>query len=238
MSLSSFAFAQVTDSIPQSEKNKQASDSIVVGHQGLDHAYREDQFYVGLNINFLLDKPAGVSHSGFSGGLSAGFIRDFPLNNKRNIGVGIGLGWALNTYGSNLLVSQNEKGNSLFQVLDSENYDYKTNRFNTYLLEAPIQFRWRTSNASSYKFWRIYAGFRLGYIYYFRSNFKQERKHIIQTKVKNLNRWRYGIDLTFGYNTFNFTVFYSLNPFFKGRTIAGDKVELSTIKVGLTFYIL
>ena len=32
------------------------------------------------------------------------------------------------------------------------------------MIEMPIEFRWRNSTASSYKFWRIYAGAKLGYV--------------------------------------------------------------------------
>src|SRR5699024_5016884 len=119
-----------------------------------------------------------------------------------------------------------------------DKFNYESNRYTTYMLEMPLQFRWRTSDASSYKFWRIYTGFQLGYIYYFRSRFKQPGKKIIQTDVDSLNRLRYGVTFSFGYNTFNFIVYYSLNSLFDGKTLDGNDVGLSPLKVGLIFYIL
>lgn len=235
--LFSFSYGQDRDSIlspPQQKKN----DSIVIGDKGADNFYREDQFYFGLSFNLITNLPSGVRQSGFSGGIHTGFIRDIPLNKKRNIAIGAGLGWSINTYRLNLLVSEDENDNSIFQILNNEKFKYDTNRYSTYLVEAPIQFRWRTSTPSSYKFWRIYAGFRLGYLYHFRSNFKQPGNHIVQTKVDELNRFRYGATFTFGYNTFNFSVYYSLNPLFDGQTLDGQSVGFSTFKIGLMFYIL
>ncbi len=224
-----------TDSLSTSNPT---NDSIVVGHSGLDERYLEDQFYAGLSFNLLSNLPKGVSQSGFSGGMHFGWIKDIPLTTQRNFALGIGLGWSMDSYRSNLLITQDEKGNGIYQILDSDNYDYDLNRFMGYLVEMPLQFRWRTSTASSYKFWRIYAGLRIGYMYYFRSKFKQAGQTISLTDVEGLNRWRYGATFTFGYNTFNFTVYYSLNPFFDAQTIDGQDVGMSTFKVGITFFIL
>ncbi len=58
----------------------------------VDSLYREDQFYFGLNINLLGDLPEGVSQSGFAGGIIGGFIRDLPLNKRRNVALGAGIG--------------------------------------------------------------------------------------------------------------------------------------------------
>lgn len=213
-------------------------DSIVVGDSGADKRYREDQFYLGLTFNFLDDLPKDVRQSGFSGGLHAGFIRDIPLNKLRNRGLGIGLGWSINSFRTNLLVSESEEGKSIFQVLDDDSYDYRTNRFSTFLVEMPIQFRWRTSHPDSFRFWRIYTGFQLGYIYYFQSKFVQVDQDIRIVKPEALNRLRYGINFTFGYNTFNFTLYYSLNSIFDGYTLEGRPVGLKAFKVGMMFYIL
>lgn len=235
--LFSFAYGQNQNTISDSLATE-VSDSIVVDPVGPDKYYREDQFYVGLTFNLMTNFPSGVSQSGFSGGIHTGFIRDIPLNKKRNTAIGIGLGWSYNSYRLNLLISRDQAGDSFFQVLDRKKYNYDTNRYTTALLEMPLQFRWRTSSASSYKFWRIYAGLQLGYLYYFRSKFEQPGKRIVQTKVDGLNRLRYGVNFTFGYNTFNFTVYYSLNPLFDAQTLDGHAVDISTFKIGLMFYVL
>src|SRR5699024_2453353 len=234
-----FSFPNIqAQEIEVMEESDQEQDSIVIGKPQLDKRYREDQFYLGLTFNFLNDLPTGARQSGISVGLHAGCIRDIPFNNNSNYGIRLGLRWSINSYRSNLLISETEKGISLFQILDSENYDYRVNRFSAYLIEAPIQFRWRTSSADSFRFWRIYTGLQIGYAYYFHSKFVQEGQKISISKPAALNRLRYGVNFTFGYNTFNFTVYYSLNSFFDGRAIDGQEIGMKTFKVGLMFYIL
>jgi hypothetical protein len=204
----------------------------------IDSLYREDQFYIGLTFHLLRDLPESVSQSGFSGGLHLGFIRDFPLNKRRNIGLGAGLGWSVNSFGQELFIGEDSNNNTVFRNLNSEGIDYKSNRFTTQLIEVPIEFRWRTSTPDSHKFWRVYTGLRLGYIYNFQSTFKQLGNQVIQTDVPELDRFRIGTTLSFGYNTFNLHVYYSLNPFFKDAKLGNSDIGITTFKVGLMFYIL
>ena len=203
-----------------------------------DSLYREDQFYIGLTFHLLKDLPESVSQSGFSGGLHLGFIRDFPLNKRRNIGLGAGLGWSVNSFGQELFIGEDSNNNTVFRNLNSEGIDYDSNRFTTQLIEVPIEFRWRTSTPDSYKFWRVYTGLRLGYVYYFQSTFKQAGNQVIQTDVPELDRFRIGTTLSFGYNTFNLHLYYSLNPFFKDVKLGNSDIGITTFKVGLMFYIL
>jgi hypothetical protein len=215
-----------------------AQDTIPPVTKVIDSLYREDQIYIGLTFHLLKDLPETVSQSGFSGGLHLGFIRDFPLNKRRNIGFGAGLGWSINSFGQELFIGEDSNNKTIFKNLNSEGIQYDANRFTTQLIEVPIEFRWRTSTFDSYKFWRVYTGFRLGYIYYFKSTFKQGGNQVIQTDVPELDRFRLGTTLSFGYNTFNIHIYYSLNPFFKNAKLGNTDIGITTFKVGLMFYIL
>lgn len=203
----------------------------------IDSLYREDQFYVGFSFNLVTERPSTISQESFSGGFHTGFIRDFPLNKRRNIGIGIGAGWSINSYGQDLFIGKNALGNTIFESL-ADNSDYQTNRFTTQLVEMPIEFRWRSSTPATYKFWRVYSGFRLGYIYHFRSNYKSDTQQVIVNDLSELNQFRIGTTFTFGYNTFNFQFYYALNPFFDNAEVDGENFGISTLKIGLTFYIL
>ena len=200
--------------------------------------YREDQFYIGLTFHLLHDLPEEVTQKGFSGGLHLGFIRDFPLNKRRNIAIGVGAGWSINTYGQELFIGEDLNGQTIFRDLNALEIEYDTNRFSTQLVELPLEFRWRTSVPESYRFWRIYTGLKLGYIYHFKSNFRQEGNQVVQTDVPELERFRLGTTFTFGYNTFNFHVYYNLNPFFKDAQLNNTEFGIHTFKVGLMFYLL
>ena len=203
-----------------------------------DQKYREDQFYVGLTYNFITDVPGGVATRALSGGLHFGFLRDMPVNKKRNIAIAFGAGMSIDRFGQTLFIGEGQNEETIFRVLDSD-IDFNTNRFSVATIEAPIQFRWRSSNATSTKFWRVYAGFHLGYSYWYKATFKQSNNNVEQTNISEFDPMRMGASLSFGYNTFNFYVYYSINPFFTGAvTDENQTVNFRTIKVGLMFYIL
>ncbi|TDN95221.1 outer membrane protein with beta-barrel domain [Salegentibacter sp. 24] len=229
-----FLSAPLTAQVDEEDSSWSIPDSVPYV---IDSLYREDQFYIGFTFNLISKKPEFISQSGFSGGIHLGFTRDFPLNERRNIALGAGLGWSWNSYSQNLFIGEDESGETIFRSLTND-LDYSTNRFSTQLIEVPIEFRWRTSTAETYKFWRIYAGLKFGYIYNFRSNFVQPENQVIQTDVPELDPFRYGATFTFGYNTFNFHIYYSLNSLFPEAKINGEIIDISVFRVGLMFYIL
>lgn len=214
-----------------------AQDSIPVNVQ--DTKYREDQFYVGATYNLITDVPGGVQIRGLSGGIQLGYLRDMPLNETRNIAIAVGAGFSFDEYGQTLFIGESADESTIFTVLDDQEVDFTRNRFSTSTIEAPIEFRWRTSTPDTYKFWRVYAGFRVGYVYWYKATFKQDGNVVSQTKIPEFDKVRLGTTLSFGYNTFNFFVHYSINPFFKNAmTTDNENVNFRTIRVGLLFYIL
>ena len=209
-----------------------------ISNTPVDSLYREDQFYFGITYNILLNTPSEMTSRGLSGGLQGGFVRDMPINKRRNVAIAVGLGLAYDQFGQNLFIGEDADGKTIFKILDGK-ADYTQNRFGMALIELPLELRWRTSTPSSYRFWRIYAGMRIGYAYWYKSTFKQPENNVNQTKIPEFNPVRISATLSFGYNTFNFFASYDLNPFFdKNFTIDGINKDMKTIKVGLMFYIL
>jgi hypothetical protein len=213
-----------------------AQDTIAPAN--VDSLYREDQFYIGVTYNLPIGLPAGGIIRGLSGGIQFGFLRDMPINKRRNVAVAIGAGIALDQFGQNLFIGETENDQTIFKILDG-NVDYTRNRFNVAVIEAPIEFRWRTSTATVYNFWRVYTGFRVGYTYWYKATFKQPGNTVNQTKIPEFDPLRLSATVSLGYNTFNFFASYSINPFFKdAETVNGERVDFKTLKVGLLFYIL
>lgn len=212
-----------------------AQDSI--HHATKDSLYREDQFYVGVTYNLPLNLPSGANIRGLSGGFQLGFLRDIPINKQRNVAIAIGGGIAIDQFGQTLFIGETADDGTIFRVLD--NVDFTRNRFNMAIVEAPVEFRWRNSTPTSYKFWRVYAGFRVGYVYWYKATFKQTGNTVNQTKIPEFDPLRLSATLSLGYSSFNFFASYSINPFFKDAvTVEGEKVDFRTLKVGLMFYIL
>lgn len=202
-----------------------------------DENYREDQFYIGFTYNILQNRPSGISQNNLSNGLHLGFIRDFPINKQRNKAIGVGLGYSYNSYFHNLKATETSAGISYEAI--GNNVSFKRNKYRTHEVELPIEFRWRTSTATEYKFWRIYGGIKFGYIFSGVSKFVGDNE-TIKFQNDDMNRFRYGLTLSAGYNTWNFHVYYGLNKLFKDSTVttSGEQFEMNTIKVGLMFYIL
>lgn len=199
----------------------------------IDANYLEDQFYAGLAYNYLANRPVGVIQRNFSYNLQFGFIKDLPLNEKRNFGFGIGLGYATNSYYSNLrAISTN--GEISYEIPE---VDFDRSKLETHALEIPLEIRWRTSNALDYRFWRIYAGGRINYNFLRKSKYKSEGVKDVFTN-ENISQFNYGLTLSFGYNTFNLHAYYALNPILENASLNGEPIKMHPLRIGLIFYIL
>lgn len=205
----------------------------------VDTLYKEDQFYIGVTYNLIRKKPEGIKQTGFSTGVHFGFIKDIPLNKNRNFGLGIGLGGSINSFNQNLLVTENNNNTYSYSVLEDNVTPFSLNKFYMNLIEVPLEFRWRTSTASDYKFWRLYSGIKFGYLISNVTKFESELNDIRNTQVKDFNEFQYGLSFSAGYNTWNFYFYYALNPIFNEKAIIeGATITTSAVKIGLLFYIL
>ena len=204
-----------------------ASDSIS------NTRYFEDQFYVGLSYNFILNHPEGSNQRNLSYGLQAGVLKDIPLNKAGTKAIGIGAGLALNSYYSNLVADISGD-----DITYSINDDITRSKLETHLVEFPLEFRWRNSNAEDYKFWRVYGGIKAAYVLGARSKYDLDD---ISEGFKNtdLTKFQYGLTLSFGYNTFNFHAYYALTELFDGNaSVNGEVLQYRPLRIGLIFYIL
>ena len=200
-----------------------------------DSLYREDQFYVSITYNALIDLPNNVSQNSFSTGVHLGVIRDFPLNKRRNIALALGLGYSFNSFNQNIRIS----GYNPYNYTILESYNYSKNNFTQHFIEVPFEFRWRTSNAQSYKFWRVYTGLKLGYLIASKSVFNDRSGSDNQKNLTDLNKLQYGLTMSIGYNTWNGYIYYGLNPVFNDvSTIDLQSIDMSALKIGLIFYLL
>ncbi len=204
----------------------------------VDDKYREDQFYVSVTYNLLGNKPDGVSQSGFSSGYHFGFIRDIPINKRRNLALGVGIGLSANSYNQTLQISKNDN-DFQYVVLNDNEIAYSKNKFTTYLVEFPIEFRWRTSTAIEYDFWRIYTGVKFGYILFNSSKFNSAGNDIKLSNIDDFNAFQYGLTFSAGYSNISFHLYYGLNQIFNNATLEdGASIDMNSVRIGLMFYIL
>lgn len=198
-------------------------------------SYLEDQIYIGLSIITLANTPSDVTQNGFSNSVELGFIKDIPTNQKGDFAIGIGLGYGRSTYFQNIKI---EKIDNItrFQIAES---GFKNNKFSIHTIDIPLEIRWRTSTIDKYKFWRIYTGGKISYV--FASNAKL-RSQVGTIKVKNIeeiNKFQYGLKLAVGYGTWNFNFYYGLsNLFSNARLNETVPINVKDFRIGLIFYIL
>lgn len=191
-----------------------------------DSLYREDQFYFSVSYNLVQNRPTGFKQFSFSPGLTAGFLRDFPISKNRNWAIAPGLGYSFN---------------NIKQFIDSDELlgsdsSVPSENFRTIIyshgIDFPLEFRWRNSTADSHKFWRIYAGIKATYVFSAKLKFESSFGNSSQSIIDDVNRWQFGAYISAGFNTLNPYVYYGINPIFK------DGSKMSNLNIGFQFYIL
>ena len=166
--------------------------------------------------------------------MSLGFIRDFPISKNRHWAIGAGVGYSYNNIKHNLLIEDN--GTDISYEVNS---DYDKNKLVLHYVEFPLEIRWRNSTVDSHKFWRIYTGFKVSYLFASKSVYEFGSTNDIIRNNMDLNKIQYGPYLSWGYNTINFYAYYGLNPLFKDTKLSdGEDLKLNNFNVGFIFYIL
>jgi hypothetical protein len=218
--------AQVRDTT-QVEKDFNAIDSL----------YREDQFYFSVSYCLMQKKPDDLQQNKFSPGISLGFLRDMPINKSRTLAFAVGIGYTFSTYNQNIAVITNN--NEFEYQIINDDISFSKDRFTFHTLDVPIEFRWRSSTPESTKFWRVYTGFKLSYLFYDEYKLETSAGKLKISNNKDLNPLQYGVYIAAGWNTVNIYAYYGLNPFFKsGTQIEGKSLDVNGLKFGLMFYIL
>jgi hypothetical protein len=202
----------------------------------IDSLYREDQFYFGFTLNTLQNKPKGLTQDKFSSGFSTGFLRDMPINKMRTIAIASGVGLAYNNYNQNLKITESYQI-PVYTIIDSKT-SFNKNRFTQFLVEVPIEFRWRTSTFESHKFWRIYGGFKMSYLIYDKSIYEDAQGKVVVTNNNDFNKLQYGAYISSGYNSINVYAYYGLNSLFQSAKTTTESIDMNSLNVGIIFYIL
>ena len=195
--------------------------------------YREDQFYFGSSY-FIQTQPLDeFKQNGFSGNFQLGFIRDFPLNDSSTKAIGIGFGYERNFFTSNIQPVESNS-NIDYRIVVSRFLESK-NKISFSSLVIPLEYRWRRSSIDQYKFWRIYSGFKLKKNFPLYSN----PSYGSEITIDDVEDWTTSIYINAGYNTWNISLEYDLNPILKNKkTTNGENLNISFFRLGLVFYLL
>jgi len=215
-------------------QSPQATDSLYKP----DPHYLEDQIYFGISYIVLKNLPLDMAQNGFSNTVKFGFIRDIPLNERRNFGIGLGAGLSWDNFYQNLLITVDEQTGAVQYHLLPDG-SYRSNSFSFNKIDFPFEIRWRGSTAKKYKFWRLYTGITGSYVYRTASNFVTDKVDLTYKHIKIIKNWQFGLHISAGYGTWNFNFYYGLNNILKDQVeLNGEKVNLRTMKFGFVYYFL
>ena len=204
-------------------------DSLSLGDK-----YLEDQLYFSVSYNQLFNQPKTVIGSGFSYGLNAGYIKDISLVKSGRIALGVGIGYAYDSFKHGYKVTH--QNNTV--IIDVDPNVLVTSGLKLHSVEVPFEIRWRTSNANKYKFWRVYTGFKISYNLKNTIDFSSNNQLNSYDNIERFNKFQYGLTLAAGYSTFNFSLYYGLTPLLKSSTLGTNPINTKVLKLGLIFYIL
>ncbi len=200
-------------------------DSLKVGDK-----YWEDQLFFAITYDITTDKLQNETSNGFSYSFSAGYIKDIPITKSGNMSFGVGAGYSFNSL------------NNLLQVTDTNTLqipnNISANKIKLHDLIIPLQFRWRTSDAVTYSFWRIYTGIRFTYNLSNKFTYRENDNLIEFNNINVFNNFQTGLELSAGYGAFNFFIYHGLSSIFKDTSINNKEVNTTITKFGLIFYLL
>ncbi|MFV0248459.1 MAG: porin family protein [Tenacibaculum sp.] len=202
-------------------------DSLQIGEK-----YLEDQLYFNISYNLFYKQPQEVKASGFSYGISLGYIRDIPLAKSGKIALGIGIGYGYNSFLSGLRILETNSGFS-FEASSLVNNKIIFNN-----IEFPVQFRLRSSEANKYSFWRLYTGFKFSYNISAKLDYFNTNDELLKGNIDVFNNFQTGLNFSAGYASFNFYLYYGLTPVYKKAKVNLQSINIKTLKLGLSFYLL
>ncbi|MCK5824120.1 MAG: PorT family protein [Ichthyobacteriaceae bacterium] len=211
-----------------------------------DLRYLEDQIFLSVTYNSIINHTTDISQGGFSNGWEIGYMRDIPFNKQRNIGIGVGINYASSHIYQNIgIFTYPTTGESYLKILNKN--DYIRNKLTISTLEIPIELRYRTSTPNQSNFFRIYLGMKLGVIIDQYSKTTTNVSEIAYYNAHEIQLLRYGPTLTLGYGAWNLRMYYGLSKLFANNTyttkIPGetiDPISLNTneLNIGLIFFII
>jgi hypothetical protein len=180
-----------------------------------------DRIVVDLCFDQWIHNANGVKVKWHSRGFNAYFMYDVLLGKKKklfSVAPGVGISTS-NIFNNAQLAEDTAAGTDLVVRTD----DYKRNKLGLTYVDIPVELRFRSTPNAKNKSWKFALGFKAGVLIDSKTKVKQEdangnMKTFKEKRYVDLNRFRYGATVRFGYGPFNVFGFYSLAKLFdKGR---------------------
>lgn len=190
----------------------------------------KDKFIFEITHCGLLNMPKGVKNDWWSRGANLFLYFDYPFG-KSNFSFAWGAGIASHNVSgnANFIYKLDSLGNEQ-TIIEPREIPYRKNILGAKIVEVPVEFRFRTRRARSFK---MTFGMKAGYtVQNFRKIFDANGK-AKYFDVHNYNPLRYGVTFRIGYEQIYLCGFYSLSEIIKKGKGTGNVIPY-TIGIGIS----
>jgi hypothetical protein len=186
---------------------------------------------VGAEVyqDFWMNWPAQMNVRAINQGAGAFVTYNIPFGTSPvSFSIGAGLGW--HNLFSNTTI-ENIKADTILFTRIPDSLDYKKSKLGLTYLDFPLELRFVAKNKV-----RFSVGVKLGYLLDAKTKYKGDNMAGDQItyktrKVDNMDKFRFGPVVRFGYNWFQVMGYFSLTQIFD----KGNGPDLYPISVGVTF---
>lgn len=192
-------------------------------------------FTTGIDIfnDFVQDAPTGIEYRTINPGVNIYGMYNYEIP-KSAISLAIGLGLGMHNLHSNGLLSDSSANSVLTpfpQKINGNNADYKLNKLQLTYLDIPAEIRFKSKGG-----FRLAAGIKAGYLLSAHTKYRGDdldggrTVKIKESKLPNLEKWRFGPTFQVGYKFVNLTAFYSISKVFTETT----EIDIYPISLGIS----
>lgn len=201
-----------------------------------------DRLALIFNWNYWLNnQDTTLELQAQSRGFDGHWTFDVLFKEQSRFSVGFGLGISSH----NVFHKSSIRLDSNITVLTPypDSVSFTKNKLATTYLEVPVELRWRSKPDKNDNSWKLAVGLKAGMLLSAKTKYvgqgspfglEIEEAKIKTYRVPNINQFRYGPTVRFGYGNFNLVAFYALSTLFEPNL--GPK--LNPFSVGISFNFL
>lgn len=190
----------------------------------------QDRFIFDFQTANFLVAPDSLSVKGYSPGVNAFIMYDYPFSEKSIFSFAWGYGFSSFNIHHNGTFVEDSLENTQFIPFESS-VEYKKNKLSINYVEIPLELRIRTRGLRQFK---LTVGGKIGYAVNIHTKIKNEDGKFKAYQVPNLDRLRYGLHGAIGAGRVMLYGFYGLSELFN----EGKGPEMVPITLGLRFNLL
>lgn len=175
-------------------KDRLIFEAIYTSWLGAPKSIKTDWKCIGFNFALMFDKP--IKNSNFSFGYGAGiYCHNYSSN-------------------SSFVYKTDSSTNITSTLLGQKTGSYNSNKYNERSVEIPLELRFRTKSKNNFK---IMLGAKVGYVFSDYKKTDDANGKIRMYDIKNVNRFRYGINFRIGVEQICLTASYYLSEVFTSK---------------------